>query len=201
MSFILEQRDRQAATGAASAIADDDYVVPVGLCARQTERGPRFGDDHWDLRPFLARSELHAHIDFTTLIDRVGLITVKEYLCSRLRRAVPVGQLSTQSIRPAKLSALVGEFNAVRFILATLAEAGVARLSEASQEDLDAIVAACADRTAWARVLVRTIRHLAAHGPFLSLDRLAIHPWPGRSDGGVAGTLQAERAARGRAGL
>ncbi len=198
MNLAVFQRDEPTASGAAPAIADDDYVLPALLTARQAERGPRFGDDHWDLRPFVPRTERQARIDFTTLVDRVAIVTLKEYLYSRLRRAVPVGQLSTQSTRPAKLTSLVGEFNALRFILATLAEAGVPRLSQASQEDLDAVVAACLDRPAWASVLVRTIRHLAAHGPFLSLDRLAIHPWPGRSDSGVTGTLRREENATAR---
>ncbi len=181
--------------GSAPPIAGDDYVLPARLTARHAERGPRFGDDQWDLRPFLPRTERHAHIDFTTLADRVAVITAKEYLCSRLRRAVPVGQLSTQSTKPAKLTALAGEFRALRSVLAALAATGVPRLSQANQEDLDAVVAACLDRPAWARTLVRTIRQLAGHSPFLSLDRLAVHPWPGRSDSGVVGMARSEENA------
>jgi hypothetical protein len=87
---------------------------------------------------------------------------------------------------------LVAEFNTVRFVMAELASAGVPRLLHAAQEDLDAIVAACHDRPNGARRLDGTIRNLEGHGVFLTLDRLAVHPWPGRTDGAVVGSIRAQ---------
>ncbi|MHB8341874.1 MAG: hypothetical protein ACYDB7_11990, partial [Mycobacteriales bacterium] len=192
MTYAAARQDQYAAAGLPAAIADDAYVLPARITAGHHSRGPCFGDDTWDLRPFLPRTEHHTRVDFTTLADQVAVTTVKEYLHSRLLRAVPVSHLSTQSTAPMKLTSLVGEFNALRFILASLASAGAPRLSEATQQHLDAVVAGCNDRPGWAKALVRLIKHLAGHGPFLSLDRLQFHPWPGRTDSAIAAVTRAQ---------
>jgi hypothetical protein len=171
----------------AGIIADDAYALPEALTAGNPSRGPHFGEDLWDLRPFVPRTTRHARIDFTTLSDLIALITVKEYLYSRLRRAIPNGHLSALSTKPPKLTGLVGEFNALRFVLATLTSVGAPRLSGVTQEHLDAVLATCVDSPNWARRLVRVIRHLAGHGPFLTSDRLTIHPWSGRTSRVVLG--------------
>jgi hypothetical protein len=183
-------RDPGQLPARAAGIAADACALPEEVTREHPELAPRFGQDIWDLRPFVPRTTRHARIDFTTLADPVAVTTAKEYLYSRLRRAVPMGHLGDQSVKPMKLTTLAGEFNALRFVFATLASAGAPRLSEVTQGHLDAVLAACAGRPHWARRVVQVIKHLAGHGPFLSADRLGAHPWPGRSDAAVAGAAR-----------
>ncbi|MHB1446829.1 MAG: hypothetical protein ACYCZV_14410 [Acidimicrobiales bacterium] len=171
-------------------IAADTPALPEALTSGHP--GPRFGDDVWDLRPFVPRTTRHARIDFTTLADPIAVITAKEYLYSRLRRAVPTGRLSAPSTKPLKLTGLVGEFNQLRFVLAALAAAGVPRLAQVTQEHLDAVLRGYRDRPHWSAQLVRMIRHLAGHGPFLSADRLTILPWAGRAEATVTGRSRSQ---------
>lgn len=177
----------RVAAGTAALIAPDTPALPEAVTSGHPGRGPRFGEDVWDLRPFVPRTTRHARIDFTTLADPIALVTAKEYLYSRLRRAVPTG-LSAPSTRPVKLTGLVSEFNQLRFVLAALAAAGAPRLAQVTQEHLDAVMAGCKDSPHWARRLVQMIKHLAGHGPFLTADRLAIHPWSGRPGPAIGGS-------------
>ncbi len=80
-----------------------------------------------------------------------------------------------------KLTSLVGEFNGLRFLLTALAAAGAPRLCQVTHEHLGAVLAACDNSPAWATSVVRLTKHLAAHGPFLTVDRLTVRPWPDRA--------------------
>src|SRR6266508_3208826 len=156
MSSAVGHRHDRAHVNTGAVIADDAYALPERVTAGHPDLGPRFGDDVWDLRPFVPRTTRHARIDFTTLADPIAVTTAKEYLYSRLRRAVPIGHLSAPSAKLLKLTALAGEFNKLRFILATFASAGAPRLSQVTQEHLDAVLATCRGSPSWASGLVRT---------------------------------------------
>jgi hypothetical protein len=170
-------------------VAHDADVLPGRVTAGHADRGPRFGDDVWDLRAFLPRTATHARIDFTTLADPIAVTTAKEYLHSRMRRAIPTSRLSGSSTRPLKITGLVGEFIQLRVVFAALRTAGAPRLSQVTTAHLDAVLATWSDHPGWATQLVRVLKALAGHGPFLSIDRLTIHPWPGRPATSVTGTV------------
>lgn len=174
------------------AIAHDGDALPEPVTAGHADRGPRFGDDVWDLREFLPRTATHARIDFTTLADPIAVTTAKEYLHSRLRRAIPTSRLSGSSTRPVKVTALVGEFHRLRVILAALSAAGAPRLAQVTTAHLDTVLATWTAHPGWATQLVRVLKALAGHGRFLSADRLPITPWPGRPATAVTGTVRAD---------
>jgi hypothetical protein len=124
-------------------------------------------------------------IDFTTITDPGHACTTREYLYSRINRGIAANQLSGTA-RPMKITNLYPEFNEVRIILRDLAAAGANRLAEVTREHLDQVLAGwkrCPDSAAG---LVGVVRHLAAHGEFLT-DRLIITPWPGRPASQIAG--------------
>ncbi len=166
-------------------VADDEYVVPEHLAIGNAARGPRLGDDVWDFRPFVPHTARHTRCLFTTLPDEIAVRTVKDYLYSRLRRGGASGDVTA---RPAKLTTMVDAFQRVRIVLATLRGLGAPRLADVTQTHLDAAL------TQWkmispkaAEVAVGALKHLAAHGAFLTQDRLPVQPWLGRSSHAVAG--------------
>jgi integrase len=176
-------------------IPDDTPVLPEHLLVGAGDRGPSFGADVWDIRPFVPRTTCHARVDFTTLRDDIAVRTAKEYLYSRLRRAIPISHLSGPSTKPLKVTALPREFHLLRVVLRTLARVGAPRLTEVTREHLQAALAQWTTRSSWTTGLVAVLKRLAAHGPFLSADRLTIHPWPGRTSAAVTGrTRPAEYA-------
>ncbi|MDA8284930.1 MAG: hypothetical protein M0Z42_16925 [Actinomycetota bacterium] len=176
-----------------TCVADDAYVLPAAITAEHSDRGPRFGDDVWDVRSFVPRTTSATRIDFTTLHDLDSRRTAKEYLYSRIHRGIPANQCAGTA-RPMKITGLAWEFNEVRVILAGLARAGAPHLAEVTREHLDEVLAAwkhCPDTAAG---LVGVVKHMAAHGEFLT-DRLVITPWPGRPANLVAGRLYARENA------
>jgi hypothetical protein len=128
-------------------------------------------------------------IDFKTFADAGQRRTAKEYLYSRIRRGIPANQCSGTA-RPMKITGLVAEFHEVRTILADLAQVGAPRLAEVTREHLDAVLAAWKHSPDTAAGLVGVVKHIAAHGAFLT-DRLSVPPWPGRSANQAAGRLHA----------
>ena len=147
--------------------------------------GPRFGDDVWDVRGFVPRTTRMARVDFTCLADAGQRRTAREYLYSRLQRGIPANQLSGTA-RPMKLTGLYAEFWEIRTILTDLASAGAPRLADVTAGQLQEVLAAWKRHPDTAAGLVGVVKHLAAHGEFLT-DRLAITPWPGRPASLVAG--------------
>jgi hypothetical protein len=169
-----------------SAMVDPDaYVLPRAITVGHAHRGPRFGDDVWEIAPFVPRTTRSTRVDFTTFDDPGQARTAKEYLYSRTHRAIPVNQLSGTA-RPMKITGLCGEFWEVRTILRDLAAVGAPDLARVTRQHLEQVLVAwkaCPDTAAG---LIGVVKHLAAHGPFLT-DRLAITPWPGRPANQVAG--------------
>jgi hypothetical protein len=165
----------------APAPTEDDYVLPERITIGRTDfRGPKFADDVWDFRPFVARTVLQTRIDFTTLTDDIARRTVKEYLYSRIRRGTYADH-GTSRAKPLKITNAYGEFNLVRVILRTFRKLGADRLSDVTQEHLQAALAewkGISLNSASDKVAV--LKHLAAQGAFLSEDRLTVTPWPGR---------------------
>jgi hypothetical protein len=145
----------------------------------------------WDLRPFLRRTSPSFCLDFTTMPDEITVRTAKEYLYSRLRRAVPGRGRSGVRAVPMKLSGAVHEFQNLKRVLAALRSAGAPRLSDVTQKHLEAV------RRGWdsaeaAAVYIALLRHLADHSLFLSQDRLTVYPWPGRTAQQVAGRVRSD---------
>lgn len=168
-------------------VADDAEVLPAVITGGRCEPGPRFGDDIWDVRGFVPRTTPLTRIDFTTIDDVDQHLTAKEYLYSRIRHGIPANQCSGTA-RPMKITGLVGEFHEIRSILADLARVGAPKLGEVTREHLDAVLGLWRDCPDTAAGLVGVIKHIAAHGAFLT-DQLTVAPWPGRSANQVAGRL------------
>ena len=139
----------------------------------------------WDVRGFVPRTTRMARVDFTCLADAGQRRTAREYLYSRLQRGIPANQLSGTA-RPMKLTGLYAEFWEIRTILTDLASAGAPRLADVTAGQLQEVLAAWKRHPDTAAGLVGVVKHLAAHGEFLT-DRLAITPWPGRPASLVAG--------------
>jgi hypothetical protein len=162
------------------ASAADDYVLPERITAGKDSRGPRFADEVWEFRPFVARTVLQTRIDFTTLADDSARRTVKEYLYSRIRRGTYAGH-GTSKAKPLKITYAYNEFNLIRVILQTFHRLGAERLSDVTQEHLQAALAEWKSTSlSSAAHNVAALKHLAAHGTFLSEDRLTVTPWLGR---------------------
>src|SRR6266568_7172410 len=100
------------------APAEDDYVLPERIAAGKDSRGPRFADDVWEFRPFVARTALLTRVDFTTLADDIARRTAKEYLYSRIRRGTYAGR-GTSRAKPLKITYAYSEFNMARLVLET----------------------------------------------------------------------------------
>ena len=175
-------------------LPDDRFVLPEHLTMAGTGRGPRFGDDVWDFRAFLPRTTKRVLVDFSTLPDPVTVLTVKQYLYSRLNRAVPAGRRSGSGVRPMKATNVVGEFEKLRLIITALRGIGVHRLTDVSQQHLDTVLAhwrnsvepvTLADR-------IGVLQHLASHGASLTTDRLTFLPWRGRCAKSVAAHVRQE---------
>lgn len=163
----------------------DAAVLPAAVSLRHGEAGPRFGEDVWDVRRFVPRTTPAGRVDFSMLTDPMHVRTAKEYLYSRLHRGLAVNRLAG-SARPMKLTGLVTEFWKVRTILTDLARVGAPRLAEVSAAHLAEVLAGWKRHPETAALLVGAVKHLAAHGAFLT-DRLSFTPWPSRSANVVAG--------------
>ncbi|MFD1540188.1 hypothetical protein [Nonomuraea guangzhouensis] len=172
---------------AAEPIPDDAYVLPEALTEGAPARGPRFADEVWDLRPFVPRTQRQTACYFADL-DDVTQRTLREFLYSRIRRG-PAADGSGRSVgRPLKITSLSSTAFRIKSALRTLRQVGANRLSEVTAEHLqDALMIWMAKSPNLAQTYVNELKHLAAHGPFLSQDRLLILPWPGRSATAVAG--------------
>jgi len=167
-------------------VAEDAFVLPAHLTDGKATRGPRFADMVWDLRPFLRRTARQFRLDFSTLPDEIAVRTAKEYLYSRLRRAIPGRGHSGGRAVPLKLSGMIAEVQSFRAVCAALRAAGAPRLRDVTHAHLEQA------RATWqssetAAIYIAFLRHLADHSPFLTADRLTVYPWPGRTANAVAG--------------
>jgi hypothetical protein len=149
--------------------------------------GPRFSDDVWDFRPFVARTITQARIDFATLVDDVARRTVNEYLYSRIHRGTFVGQ-GTSKTKSMKITYAYTEFNQVRVVLETFRRLGAERLAQVTRQHLTMALAQWKSvSVSGAAHYVAVVKHLAAHGAYISEDRLTVTPWLGRASKAVAG--------------
>lgn len=181
----LSARDEPWAQIGPGIVALDAEVLPAAITAGHPGSGPRFGDEVWDVRDFVPRTTSGTRVDFTVIADPAQARTAKEYLYSRIRRGIPVSKCSGTT-RPMKITNIGAEFYEVRTILADLARVGAPLLAQVGQENLNEVLASwkhCPDTAAG---FVGVLKHIAAHGEFLT-DRLGIIPWPGRSANQVAG--------------
>ena len=164
----------------APAPTEDDYVLPEHITEGRDSRGPRFADDVWEFRAFVARTSLQSRIDFTTLADDIARHTVKEYLYSRIRRGTYADH-GTSRAKPLKITNAYSEFNLIRVILRTFRGLGAERLTDVTQEQLRvALVEWKSISLHSAANNVAALKHLYSHSLFLSEDRLTVAPWPGR---------------------
>jgi hypothetical protein len=88
-------------------VAEDAFVLPGHLTGGKATRGPRFADMVWEVRPFLRRTARQFRLDFSTLPDEIAVRTAKEYLYSRLRRAILGRGHSGGRAAPLKLSGMI----------------------------------------------------------------------------------------------
>jgi hypothetical protein len=160
--------------------SSEEYVLPERLTLRRPSRGPLLFEDVWDLRCVLPRTWLSWRLDFSQIVDPVTRRTAKEYVASRLRR----GSLG---LRPLKATAAAAELRTFITVVRDLQEAGALLLSDLDRAHLDAVVMKWKNSPHTAVRNVTLLKHLAAHGPFLSEDRLSVLPWNGRSAYGIAG--------------
>ncbi|MBT2491821.1 hypothetical protein J7E96_25485 [Streptomyces sp. ISL-96] len=164
--------------------SSEKYVLPKRLTVGLPSRGPLLTDDIWDLRCVLPRTWRTWRLDFTQVSDPVMRRTAKEYVASRLRR----GSLG---LGPLKATAAAGELRSFTAIVKDLREAGAPRLSDVDRTHLDTVLKKWKGSPHTATRNVALLKHLSAHGPFLSEDRLNVLPWNGRSAYGVVGVRRA----------
>ncbi|MCX5124826.1 hypothetical protein [Streptomyces sp. NBC_00347] len=157
-----------------------EYVLPERLTRGLPSRGPLLSEDIWDLRCVLPRTWRTWRLDFTQIDDPLTRRTAKEYVVSRLHR----GSLG---LGPLKATAAAGELRVFIAVIADLREVGALRLSAVGRTHLDAVLTKWKPSPSNAVRNITLLKHLAAHGPFLSEDRLGVLPWNGRSAYGVAG--------------
>ncbi|WP_351227927.1 hypothetical protein [Streptomyces sp. NPDC002133] len=167
-------------TGDHDLSSASEYVLPERLTLGLPSRGPLLSEDIWDLRCVLPRTWRTWRLDFTQISDPVTRRTAKEYVASRLHR----GSLG---LGPLKATAAAGELRVFIAVMKDLREVGAPRLSAVGRTHLDAVLTRWKPSPSNAVRNITLLKHLAAHGPFLSQDRLDVLPWNGRSAYGVAG--------------
>ncbi|MGV9902885.1 hypothetical protein ACWDU8_10425 [Streptomyces sp. NPDC003388] len=157
-----------------------EYALPERLTRGLPNRGPLLSEDVWDLRCVLPRTWRTWRLDFTQIGDPMTRRTAKEFVTSRLRR----GSLG---LGPMKATAAAGELRVFIAVMNDLEEVGAPRLSAVGRTHLDAVLKRWKPSQSHAVRNITLLKHLAAHGPFLSQDRLNVLPWNGRSAYAVAG--------------
>lgn len=161
-------------------------VLPARITDGRGSDGPRFADDVWDVTAFVPWTTQGSRIDFAAITDPGQRRTAKEFLHSRINRAVPVGGTTA---RPMKITNLLGEFREVRAILADFAAAGAPRLADVTPALLAGVLSGWRTTSVVAAAgKAGVVRHMAAHGPFLT-DKLTFMPWLGRTANQVAGRI------------
>ena len=168
------------------APAADGFVLPERLTDEKPHRGPRFDEDVWDLKFILPRTTRSTRVDFTPFAVGDERQTAKEYIYSRLRRTSL--NPGPGSRRPMKATSAPGEALRLLRVLRDLREEGAPRLRDVSREHLDAVLRKWqATGPDTVKELVQLTKHVSAHGPWLTRDRLGLVPWPGRSAKSISG--------------
>ncbi|MGW2822282.1 hypothetical protein ACWC24_14920 [Streptomyces sp. NPDC001443] len=167
-------------TGNHKTSTASEYVLPERLTRGMPSRGPLLSEDIWDLRCVLPRTWRTWRLDFTQIGDPVTRRTAKEYVASRLHR----GSLGLGSM---KATAAAAELRVFITVMKDLRDAGAPRLSSVGRGHLNLALSRWKPVPGKAVRNITLLKHLAAHGPFLSQDRLDILPWNGRSAYSIAG--------------
>ncbi|WP_200263399.1 hypothetical protein [Streptomyces sp. HSG2] len=167
-------------TGDHDLSSASEYVLPERLTLGLPSRGPLLSEDVWDLRCVLPRTWRTWRLDFTQIGDPLTRRTAKEYVTSRLHR----GSLG---LGPMKATAAAGELRVFIAVMNDLREMGAPRLAAVGRTHLNAVLTRWMASPGNAVRNITLLKHLAAHGPFLSQDRLNVLPWNGRSAYAVAG--------------
>ncbi len=167
------------------AVSPGAFVLPARITEGRSGDGPRFADDVWDVTAFVPWTTRSSRIDFTAIADPGQRRTAREFLYSRINRAIPAGGATA---RPMKITNLPGEFHEVRAILADLAAAGAPRLADVTPALLTGVLARWRTSAVAAAGKAGVVRHMAAHGPFRT-DKLTFMPWLGRTANQVAGRM------------
>ncbi len=167
------------------AVRPGAFVLPARITEGRSGDGPRFADDVWDVTAFVPWTTVSSRIDFTAIADPGQRQTAREFLYSRINRAVPVGGATA---RPMKITNLPAEFCEVRAILADFAAAGASRLADVTPVLLAEVLTRWRTSAAVAAGKAGVVRHMAAHGPFLT-GQLTFMPWLGRTANQVAGRM------------
>ncbi|MEV7108734.1 hypothetical protein [Streptomyces atroolivaceus] len=165
---------------------DTDFVLPAALTQGHRSRGPRLGEDVWDLRDFVPRTSRQRFVNLTGVAGDLERRTVKEYLYARLR--VPVGRLA----KPIKVTWLAEDGRNFLRTMMTLAAIGVPRLQDLRKEHLDSFlthVRPFGPNTVENQIT--TLKTIAVLGDRFSGDRLTFVPWPYRSARQISGLQQA----------
>lgn len=166
-------------TGDHDLSSASEYALPERLTRGLPSRGPLLHEDVWDLRCVLPRTWRTWRLDFTQIGDPVTRRTAKEYVASRLHR----GSLG---LGPMKATAAAAELRVFIAVMKDLREVGAPRLSTVGRTHLDSVLTRWKPSPDNAVRHVTLLKHLAAHGPFLSQDRLNALPWNGRSAYAIA---------------
>ncbi|MFF3376452.1 hypothetical protein ACFYXF_26295 [Streptomyces sp. NPDC002680] len=157
-----------------------EFVLPKRLTGGLPNRGPHLAEDIWDLRCVLPRTWRTWRLDFTQIVDSVTRRAAKEYIASRLSR----GSLG---LGPLKATTAATELRTFIVVMDDLQAVGAPRLPDVEHTHLDAALKRWKSSPHTAVRNVTFLKHLSAHGPFLSEDRLSVLPWNGRSAYGVVG--------------
>jgi hypothetical protein len=176
----MTQTSTKAATGA--AFPADEYALPKRVTAGLSSRGPRVGEEVWDLDEFLPRTQRERRVIFTDFAPGLQRQTAQEYLYWRMRLRIH-GQR-----KPMKPTWLPQEVRSVFRTMEALAKVGAPRLQDVQRHHLDAFLKTSRPSGPGAvRIMVHTLKSLSAVGEHLSADRLSLVPWPYRSAQQIAG--------------
>ncbi|MFH9612904.1 hypothetical protein ACH4MM_03890 [Streptomyces pratensis] len=164
---------------------DTDFVLPAALTQGHRSRGPRLGEDIWDLREFIPRTSRQRFVNLTGATSDLERRTLKEYLYARLR--VPVGRLA----RPIKVTWLAEDGRNFLRTMQTLAAIGVPHLQDLRKEHLDSYLAHVRPfGPGTVENQITTLKTIAVLGDHFSGDRLTFVPWPYRSARQISGLQQ-----------
>jgi hypothetical protein len=160
----------------------DEFVLPEKYTVGKSSRGPRFGEDMWDLREFLPRTNRWGRVDFRAFEEGLQRHTAKEYAFALLRHK------PSSAPRPMKPTWLPHAIRGLALAWEDLRAVGAARLHDVRREHLEAVLVQRRLSGAHAvESLVGTLKRVAEFGPHLSYDRLTLLPWPYRAAKQIAG--------------
>ncbi len=173
--------------------SDGDPVVPTSYRGRGDLPCPRFGDDVWNLRAMVYRSnalDAACILDFTRFTDPVRRLTAKEIAMQRFNR--PMAPLKMQS-RPRTLTVdtVSHGLNSLGFLYEWMDKDGIARLQDLTQDDLNRFLRYTTEVTEQKpKALAQTLQiavWLYEARDVLTEDWVGIPPWGRKSLSRIVG--------------